>query len=231
MKKLILLTALMIGSLSAKAGGTAAFHAAPSHNHVGSGGSPAFHSAPSTHGGSYSYHQSGYHGGYHHDDYHHHDGGSHTSFAFSFGYPFYSYGGYYPTYSYGYPVYGAPYVSSYNYGYSDPGYSYRPNYAVTGTLLGALTGGLIGDSVHHQGWEGAGIGAAAGLLLGGLAEHGARTQERAAYSAPRVSYVQPNTIPDAPRVNDAPVAPAAPSYQPSSASGGSMSSANSLFGR
>ena len=53
--------------------------------------------------------------------------------------------------------------------------------------MGALTGGIIGSS-HHEGWEGAGIGAAAGLLLGGIAESHARAQERAHYSAPQVSY-------------------------------------------
>ena len=45
----------------------------------------------------------------------------------------------------------------------------RPNYAVGGTLTGALAGGLIGAGDHH-GWEGAGIGAAAGLVVGSIAE-------------------------------------------------------------
>src|SRR5204862_2956701 len=95
---------------------------------------------------------SGYwHGGHH----------SHSSFSFSFGLPYYSY---YPSYyyppayaypfSYSYPGYAYSYAPAYSY----PAYSYgyaRPNYAVGGTLLGALMGGLIGDAKHHHVWEGA----------------------------------------------------------------------------
>jgi hypothetical protein len=132
------------------------------------------------------------------------------------------------------PYYYSPYYSSYSYA---PPYRYdysyaRPNYAVGGTLLGALAGGIIGNSVHHQGWEGAGIGAAAGLVLGSVAEHNARARENAVYSAP-VVYSQSSAIANSPTVNDAPTvpaaaqAPSAPVYQPVN----SMSSANSLFGR
>src|SRR5215471_7098064 len=127
----------------------------------------------------------GYHGYYYHSPHYTH---VHPSVSFSFGvspsfaaYPFYSY----PVYSYSYPVYSypaaysapAPYSSpAYSSGYdSSYGYS-RPNYAVGGTLLGALTGGIIGSTIHNQGWEGAGIGAAAGLVLGSIAEHSARVQ-------------------------------------------------------
>ena len=101
------------------------------------------------------------------------------------------------------------------------------------TLAGALLGGIIGDSVHGRGWEGAGIGAAAGLVLGSLAEHNARAYERNYYAAPTATYAQPNYIADAPTVNtaptvsDAPRVPTAPVYKPANA----MSSANSLFGR
>lgn len=134
------------------------------------------------------------------------------------------------------PYYGPVYYP----GYEAPYVYRRPNYAVTGTLLGALTGGLIGDSIHHQGWEGAGIGAAAGLVLGGLAEYSARrSEQRAAAAAPPVSYATPSApvsapaIPNAPTVPNAPTAPPAPTIpnnaSPSSAS--VMSSANSLFGR
>ncbi|MFO1487002.1 MAG: YMGG-like glycine zipper-containing protein [Verrucomicrobiota bacterium] len=132
-----------------------------------------------------------------------------------------SYPCYTPWYSYSY----APVVD-----YDDT-YS-RPNYAVNGALTGALLGGLIGESSHHRGWEGAGIGAAAGLLLGGLAEHNARSYERA-YVAPRVSRQQTLSVPAAPTVNtaptvpDAPRVPDAPTYRPASA----MSGANALFGR
>ena len=134
----------------------------------------------------------------------------------------------------GYPSYWAPYgywsspafVSYPAYAYDD-GYA-RPNYAVTGTLLGALTGGLIGNSIHHQGWEGAGIGAAAGLVLGGLAEHGARTYERSTYqAAPPVYSSAPPRSSQTPTVNDAPHVADAPRVPPAS----TMASANSLFGR
>jgi uncharacterized protein YcfJ len=100
----------------------------------------------------------------------------------------------------------------------------RPNYAVAGTLLGGLAGAIIGHnsgSLSHNGWQGAAIGAGAGLLLGGLAEQNARVQEAAA--APPVVIT-----PAAPAAAPAPVtiinnnynAPATP-----------MSGANSLFGR
>ena len=155
-----------------------------------------------------------HHGGYGwgHGGYGWHRGPS-VSFVFGGGYPSYA-----PFYSYPYPSYG------YDYGYN------RPNYALGGTLLGALTGGLIGNSIHHQGWEGAGIGAAAGLLLGGLAEHNARARERTYYSAPVVdpsSYVAAAPVANnAPAVTAAPPVQSAP-YKPATA----MSSANSLFGR
>ena len=163
-----------------------------------------------SYGGSGGYRGHGGYGGY---------GGPRVSFYWGGGYPCYSPWSSY-SYSY-YPSYG------YDYGYS------RPNYAVNGTLTGALLGGIIGDSVHGRGWEGAGIGAAAGLVLGSLAEHNARAYERNYYAAPTVSYAQPNSIADAPTVNVAPTVPdaprvqTAPVYKPVSA----MSSANSLFGR
>jgi len=56
--------------------------------------------------------------------------------------------------------------------YTAPGYYYRPtrpNYAVSGTLLGAASGALIGAG-NEQAGKGAAIGAAAGLVLGGVAE-------------------------------------------------------------
>ena len=109
--------------------------------------------------------------------------GFYPQFSLSFGYPGYSY--------YPYPDYGY-------YGYYDAG---RPNYAASGTLLGALTGGLIGNSIHHQGWEGAAIGAGAGLLLGGIAEDAARRQERRAaatmYQATPAPRSQPQVQPPA----------------------------------
>lgn len=136
--------------------------------------------------------------------------------------------------------YGAPYYSNgpygyYGYGAYDYPYVYRrPNYAVTGTLLGALAGGLIGHGIHHQGWEGAGIGAAAGLVLGGLAESSARQREQAHAPAPAVTWVQPAQVTSAPTAASAPVAPAAPAAPSTTGlrtTGDTMSSANSLFGR
>ncbi len=182
--------------------------------------------------GVYAFHSGhGWRGGWH--------GRDRVSFSIGVGYPWYYGSAYsYPYYSYYYsPGY---YAYSYSPAYVYPeypayGYSYsRPNYAVGGTLLGALTGGLIGNSIHHQGWEGAGIGAAAGLVLGSIAEHSARVQERNYYSTAS-AYAQPSrTIADAPTVNPAPAVADPPPvgnsptvYRPASA----MSGANSLFGR
>ena len=53
----------------------------------------------------------------------------------------------------------------------------RPNYVVSGTVLGAASCALIGSANHNAG-EGAAIGAAAGLALGGIAELGARKEEQ-----------------------------------------------------
>ncbi len=66
--------------------------------------------------------------------------------------------------------------------YCAPGYYYRstarPNYAISGTMLGAASGALIGQGAKGNPGGGAAIGAAAGLVLGGIAEHSARKQER-----------------------------------------------------
>ncbi len=143
--------------------------------------------------------------------------------------------GFHPSVSFYYGP--GPFYTPYYYtAYTDNYVVQRPNYAVSGTLLGALTGGIIGNSIHHQGWEGAGIGAAAGLLLGGLAEHQARARERAVYATPTSNYyVQPSPTASAAPIADAPTVPAAPTVPDSSGSRSvesrSMSSANSLFGR
>lgn len=66
--------------------------------------------------------------------------------------------------------------------YCAPGTYYRPtrpNYVVSGTVLGAASGALIGSANHHNAGKGALIGAGAGLLLGSVAEHAARNEERA----------------------------------------------------
>ncbi|MFT6620908.1 MAG: outer membrane lipoprotein SlyB [Limisphaerales bacterium] len=59
----------------------------------------------------------------------------------------------------------------------------RPNYAVTGAALGGLAGGIIGHNNGRKTAEGIGIGAASGLILGGLAEGAARRSERPHYYA------------------------------------------------
>lgn len=68
------------------------------------------------------------------------------------------------------------------YTYAPPPPPLRPNYAVGGTAVGALAGGLIG-AANHKGWEGAGIGAASGLVVGTIAEVAARKQEQKQWSA------------------------------------------------
>lgn len=76
--------------------------------------------------------------------------------------------------------------------YTAPGYYYRParpNYAIGGTLLGAASGALIGLG-NDQAGEGAAIGAAAGLVLGGIAEHSARRQERRFATTQTATQVQ-----------------------------------------
>ena len=123
-----------------------------------------------------------------------------------------------PYYYYAAPVYATP---GYGYAYapayvSAPAYVAappRPNYAVGGTLTGALAGGLIGAGFHRD-WEGAGIGAASGLVLGSVAEIAAQRHEQR-WAAPRVAPTPQvyraaanpgwgHQIPDAPSVPDAP---------------------------
>lgn len=63
--------------------------------------------------------------------------------------------------------------------YTAPGYYYRPtrpNYAVSGTLLGAASGALIGSGYDDAG-KGAAIGAAAGLALGTVAQLASKSSE------------------------------------------------------
>ena len=86
--------------------------------------------------------------------------------------------------------------------YCAPSYYYRPsrpNYAVGGTLLGAASGALIGEGTQGKPGEGAAIGAATGLVLGGIAEHAARKQEqRMAAAQPVVQTQWPQPAPTAP---------------------------------
>jgi hypothetical protein len=75
---------------------------------------------------------------------------------------------------------------------------------------------LIGEGTSGKPGEGAAIGAAAGLLVGGIAEHNARRRERTMAAAQQPSNPTPapsawtpaptiyHHVPDAPRVPDAP---------------------------
>ena len=56
-------------------------------------------------------------------------------------------------------------------------------------MLGAASGALIGSANHNAG-EGAAIGAAAGLVLGGVAELGARKEEQAVLAETGVASEQ-----------------------------------------
>ena len=148
--------------------------------------------------------------------------------------------GYGRGYGRGYGHYGS---SAYVYytpnNYLAPGFYYRPtrpNYAVSGTILGATSGALIGASRHDAG-KGALIGAAAGLALGSVAEHATRREERAVaatYQAtttpapqaiqdprPQTQYPTITSKPSAsstyywtarPQIADAPRVPDAPTY-------------------
>jgi uncharacterized membrane protein len=114
------------------------------------------------------------------------------------------------------------YVTS---GYSPSPDYVRPNYAVAGTLLGGLAGAIIGHnsgSLSHNGWQGAAIGAGAGLLLGSLAEQNARVYEAAASPPVVVTTAAPVAAP-------APVTIINNYYNTPAAT--PMSGANSLFGR
>lgn len=126
--------------------------------------------------------------------------------------------------------------------YCAPGYYYqpaRPNYAIGGTLLGAASGALIGAG-NHQAGPGAAIGAAAGLVVGSVAEATTRHREQqyamapppppppapAAPPVPRPlpphrSHAAPPPAPPAPvvaassfapRIPDAPRVPDAPTF-------------------
>lgn len=127
---------------------------------------------------------------------------------------------------------------SYSSGYYQPtpahGY-HRPNYAVTGTVVGGIAGGVIGHNNGRHTGEGIAIGAGAGLLLGAVAEQQARRNEAALLTAqPAVTYVAeaPVTVEvAAPVVVQQPPAQPAPIVARLGASQPSMTRANALFGR
>ncbi len=121
--------------------------------------------------------------------------------------------------------YDGPYAPAY--------YESRPNYAVTGTIVGGVAGGLIGGASRHTG-AGIAIGAGTGLLLGSVAESEAR--RRAALTPYYFYSPQPVYVVAAPPATGLPAAPTFAQATTSGAEGGSaaptaMSGANSLFGR
>jgi hypothetical protein len=180
----------------------------------------------------------GYGHGYHHGGQHH---GYQTYYSAYYG-PGYSWWGAGYGYGYGYgcgPAYGISYsVPLYS---SSWGSEYRPNYLASGAFLGGLIGGVVG-SQDCNGWEGAMIGTAAGLIVGGIAEaatvnHERRRQNEYVMQAPAHAPAQTDApaapantlandvastpaaytpaIPDAPTVPDAPRVPDAPvGYRP-----------------
>ncbi len=108
--------------------------------------------------------------------------------------------------------------------YLAPGTYYRatrPNYAVSGTILGATSGALIGAGRHDAG-KGALIGAAAGLALGSVAEHATRREEQRAvvaqYIPQTTAVATPATSDVRPQTLDLPAASAQITSQPSASS-------------
>lgn len=145
----------------------------------------------------------------------------------------------------GYSYYGSPAYSygSYPYGssYYSPSWG-RPNYAITGAALGGVAGGIIGHNSRGRTAEGVGIGAGAGLLLGGLAEYQARRNDTYRYASPMytpTAYVTPSAGYFTPSLQTLPAttAPSTPAPQQITiinnyyGSSSPMSGANSLFGR
>ena len=106
--------------------------------------------------------------------------------------------------------------------------THRPNYALSGAVVGGLTGGIVGHNNGGKSAEWAAVGAGAGLVLGGLAEQNARRREATS---------QPRPAPQTPAVQAQP--PQQPPAKPTPTLINSyahprtspMASANSLFGR
>jgi len=116
-----------------------------------------------------------------------------------------------------------------------PAYYYpspRPNYAVSGAVVGGIAGGVIGHNNRCQTAEGVAIGAGAGLLLGTVAEQNARRHERAILYAPAPAALTAPVPQPSPAPQDTATVQATVnnSYN-SSGSVSPMSQANSLFGR
>jgi uncharacterized protein YcfJ len=106
----------------------------------------------------------------------------------------------------------------------------RPSreWARNGLLLGGVLGGIVGHNDGRRGWEGAAIGAGAGWLFGTLADREFARREsarRAAEEAWQASLRRESTPAAA-----APVVHHHHYYQ-GQPSGGSLATANGLFGR
>jgi hypothetical protein len=169
---------------------------------------------------------SGYYNNHGHRHYSHHAGYYHS-------YPGYRYYGCGPRYyPYGPSIgYGVTYYSQPDYEYSSTSYQ-RPNYAVSGLMLGGLTGAIIGsNSYSHDSWEAAAWGAGAGLLIGSIAEHNARKREASeaeAQEAQATAVVAPTAPAEA--VQPKPLAvPVIKTNNPPPKT--PMSAANGMFGR
>lgn len=141
-----------------------------------------------------------------------------ASRGYGYGYGYNSGYGYYPRSYYGRSSY---YDRSYGSTYYSSG---RTSYATNGLLLGAIGGAILGNnsgSLGHNSWRGAAYGAAAGYIIGAIADHNSRereVQDDVVVAAPTVTANA--SAPAAPAPVAAPAAPATP-----------MTSANALFGR
>jgi uncharacterized protein YcfJ len=123
--------------------------------------------------------------------------------------------------------------SAYDYPvYVDDYETVRPNYAANGAILGALAGAVIGNNsgdLRHNGWRGAGLGAAAGYLIGSIAENNARRREAILTAQAQQQVVNP--APMAAAAESAAPARSVTVSEPAPSTASTMSSANSLFGR
>jgi hypothetical protein len=126
-----------------------------------------------------------------------------------------------PAISFGYG-YGSCGSSGYVYcapdSYCAPGYYYRPtraNYAVSGTVLGAASGALIGAGNERAG-PGAAIGAAAGLVLGSAAELAARRHQPEVVATPAPTQPATASLPtqDAGQITSQPCATSTYTWTP-----------------
>jgi len=121
-------------------------------------------------------------------------------------------------------------------GYPDQGYvPSRPNYALSGAVVGGLAGGVIGHNSGRRTGSGIAIGAGAGLLLGGIAEHNARQRE--AEAAERAALIHQAAAVEAAQISSGEAMQRVVTQQTTvvqtqiATSSPSMAPANTLFGR